>query len=122
LIKKEKTNSRDYKLYLCNDNILVVLNQQIKDFNHEFIKLLEKIESVIPKQILLPFTSKENIDKNFIKILYYEQLPHFILKYLMQCFLLKSIAVWPEIIQKEEMRHKVTSIVFSEMSKIISNY
>ena len=122
MIKKDKRNSRGYKLFLCKDNILIVLNQQIKDFNHDFTKLLEKIEAVIPDLILLPFTSKENNDKNFIKILYYEHLPRFILKYLMQCFLLKSIAVWPAIIQKEEMRHKLTSIVFSEMSKIISNY
>ena len=122
LVKKDKRNSRGYKLFLCKNNILIVINQQIKDFNHEFTKLLEKIESVIPDLTLLPFTSKENNDKNFRKILYYEFLPRFILKYLMQCFLLKSIAVWPAIIQKEEMRHKLTSIVFSEMSKIISNY
>ena len=121
-ITKDKLNSRGYKLFLCKDNILIVLNQQIKDFNNKFTKLLEKIESVIPELILLPFTSKENIDTNFKQIVYYEQLPHFILKYLMQCFLLKSIAVWPGIIQKEEMRYKLTSIVFSEMSKIISNY
>ena len=122
MINKDKRNSRGYKLFLCNNNILIVLNQQIKDFYHDFTNLLEKIEAVIPDMILLPFTSKENINKNFIKILYYEHLPLFILKYLMQCFLLKSIAVWPAIIQKEEMRHKLTSIVFSEMSKIISNY
>lgn len=121
-IEKEKTNSRGYKLFLCNDNILIVLNQQIKDFNYEFTKLLEKIESIIPELILLPFTSKENIDNNFKKILYYEQLPLFILKYLMQCLLLKSIAVWPKNIQKEEIRNKLTSLVFSEMAKIISNY
>jgi hypothetical protein len=122
LIKKDKRNSRGYKLFLCKDNILIVLNQQIKDFNHEFTKLLEKIESVIPELILLPFTSKENLDKNFIKILYYEHLPLFLLKYLIHCFLLKSIAVWPTSIQKEEMRYKLTSIAFSEMSKIIFNY
>ena len=121
-IAKDKLHSRGFKLFLCNDNILVLLNQQIKDFNHEFTKLLEKIESVIPELILLPFTSKENKVKNFKMILYYEQLPHFILKYLMQCFLLKSIAVWPGNIQKEEMRYNLTSLVFSEMSKIISNY
>jgi hypothetical protein len=121
-IAKDKLNSRGYKLFLCNDNIQVVLNQQIKDFNYEFTKLLEKIESVIPELILLPFTSKENIDKNFMQILYYEQLPHFILKYLMQCLLLKSLVVWPKNIQKEKIRHHVTSMVFSEMSKIISNY
>jgi Fe2+ or Zn2+ uptake regulation protein len=121
-IEKEKNNSRGYKLFLCNDNILIAHSQQIKDFNHEFTKLLAKIEAIIPDLILLPFTSKENIDKNFIKILYYEQLPLFILKYLMQCLFLKSIIIWPKIIQKEEIRNKLTSLAFSEISKIISNY
>ena len=55
-------------------------------------------------------------------ILFYEQLPLFILKYLMQCLLLKSIVVWPKIIQNEEIRNKLNSLVFTEISKIISDY
>ena len=121
-IEKEKTNSRAYKLFLCSENILIVLNNQIKDFNQEFKKLLQKVESVIPEVNLLPFTNKENRDKNFIKILFYEQLPLFILKYLMQCFLLKSIAVWPKIIQKKEIISQLNSLVFTEISNTVSDY
>ena len=121
-IEKEKPNSRAYKLFLCSENILIVLNNQIRDFNEEFKKLLQKIEAVIPELNLLPFTNKENRDKNFIMILFYEQLPLFILKYLMQCFLLKSIAVWPKIIQKKEIISKLNSLVFTEISKTISDY
>jgi hypothetical protein len=55
-------------------------------------------------------------------ILFYEQLPLFILKYLMQCLLLKSIVVWPKFIQKEQVRNKLNSLAFSEISKIISDY
>jgi len=121
-IEKEKTNSRAYKLFLCSENILIVLNNQIRDFNQEFIKLLQKVEAVIPEVNLLPFTNKENRDKNFIKILFYEQLPLFILKYLMQCFLLKSIAVWPKIIQKKEIISQLNSLVFTEISNTVSDY
>ena len=121
-IEKEKPNSRAYKLFLCSENILIVLNNQIRDFNEEFKKLLQKIEAVIPELNLLPFTKKENKDKNFIMILFYEQLPLFILKYLMQCFLLKSIAVWPKIIQKKEIISKLNSLVFTEISKTVSDY
>jgi Fe2+ or Zn2+ uptake regulation protein len=121
-IEKEKPNSRAYKLFLCSENILVVLNQQIREFSHEFTKLLQKIEDAIPKLILLPFTNKENKDKNNIMILFYEQLPLFILKYLMQCLLLKSIVVWPKTIQKEEIRNKLNSVAFTDVSKIISDY
>ena len=99
-IEKEKPNSRAYKIFLHKEHILIVLNNQIRDFNEEFKKLLQKIEAIIPELILLPFTNKENIDKNFIMILFYEQLPLFILKYLMQCLLLKSIVVWPKTIQE----------------------
>jgi len=121
-IEKEKPNSRAYKLFLCSENILIVLNNQIRDFNEEFKKLLQKIEAVIPELNLLPFTKKENKDKNFIMILFYEQLPLFILKYLMQCFLLKSIAVWPKIIQKKEIINQLNSLVFTEISKTVSDY
>jgi len=121
-IEKEKPNSRAYKLYVCSENILIVLNNQIRDFNEEFKKLLQKVEAVIPELNLLPFTNKENRDKNFIMILFYEQLPLFILKYLMQCFLLKSIAVWPKIIQKKEVISQLNSLVFTEISKTISDY
>ena len=121
-IEKEKTNSRAYKLFVCSENILIVLNNQIRDFNQEFKKFLQKVEAVIPELNLLPFTNKENRDKNFIMILFYEQLPLFILKYLMQCFLLKSIAVWPKIIQKEEIISQLNSLVFTEISKTISDY
>lgn len=121
-IEKEKPNSRAYKLFLCSENILIVLNNQIRDFNEEFKKLLQKVEAVIPELNLLPFTKKENKDKNFIMILFYEQLPLFILKYLMQCFLLKSIAVWPKIIQKKEIINQLNSLVFTEISKTVSDY
>jgi hypothetical protein len=121
-IEKEKTNSRAYKLFVCSENILIVLHNQIRDFNQEFKKFLQKVEAVIPELNLLPFINKENRDKNFIMILFYEQLPLFILKYLMQCFLLKSIAVWPKIIQKEEIISQLNSLVFTEISKTISDY
>lgn len=121
-IEKEKPNSRAYKLFVCSENILIVLNNQIRDFNEEFKKLLQKVEAVIPELNLLPFTNKENRDKNFIMILFYEQLPLFILKYLMQCFLLKSIAVWPKIIQKKEIISQLNSLVFTEISKTVSDY
>jgi hypothetical protein len=121
-IEKEKPNSRAYKLFLCSENILIVLNNQIRDFNEEFKKLLQKVETVIPELNLLPFTNKENRDKNFTMILFYEQLPLFILKYLMQCFLLKSIVVWPKIIQKKEIISQLNSLVFTEISKTISDY
>lgn len=121
-IEKEKPNSRSYKLFLCSENILIVLDKQIRDINGDFRKLLEKIEVVMPELTLLPFTNKKNRDTNLRMILFYEQLPLFILKYLMQCLLLKSIIVWPKFIQKEELRNKLNSLVFSEVSKIISDY
>ena len=43
-IEKEKPNSRAYKLFVCSENILIVLNNQIRDFNEEFKKLLQKVE------------------------------------------------------------------------------
>lgn len=121
-IEKEKPNSRSYKLFLCSENRLIVLDKQIRDINGDFRKLLEKIEVVMPELTLLPFTNKKNRDTNLRMILFYEQLPLFILKYLMQCLLLKSIIVWPKFIQKEEVRNKLNSLVFSEVSKIISDY
>jgi DNA-binding Lrp family transcriptional regulator len=121
-IEKEKPNSRSYKLFLCSENRLIVLDKQIRDIYGDFRKLLEKIEVVMPELTLLPFTNKKNRDTNLRMILFYEQLPLFILKYLMQCLLLKSIIVWPKFIQKEEVRNKLNSLVFSEVSKIISDY
>jgi len=49
-------------------------------------------------------------------------LPLFILKYLIECLFIKSIIIWPKTIQKEEIRNKLTSLAFSEISKIISYY
>jgi len=121
-IKKVKPNSRGYKLFLNEGNVLIVFNKQIKDFNEEFKKLIQTIESVMHELILLPFTNKENTENNIRMILFYEQLPLFILKYLIQCILLKSILVWPNIIQKEEIRNKLTTLAFTEISKTISDY
>ena len=39
-IKKDKLNSRGYKLFLRSENILVILDKQIEDFKGEFTKLL----------------------------------------------------------------------------------
>lgn len=122
ILKKDQPNSRSYKLFLCNDNILIILNKQIQDFNHEFKKFLQNIEAVIPDLILLPDNNKVNRDKNFMMIIIYEQLPLFILKYLMQCLLLKSMVVWPKIIRKNETINKLNLLVFTEISKIISDY
>jgi len=122
ILKKNQPNSRNYKLFLCNDNILIILNKQIQDFNHEFKKFLQNIEAVIPDLILLPENNNVNRDKNFSMMIIYEQLPLFILKYLMQCLLIKSIVVWPKIIQKNEMINKLNLLVFTEISKIISDY
>jgi len=121
-IEKEKSNSRGFRLFLNSGNILIIFNEQMSAFNNEFEKLLQAIESIIPKLVLLPFDNKENIENNFRMILAYERLPLFILKYLNQCIFLKSILVWPKIIQKEEIRNKLTSLAFTQISKIISNY
>ncbi len=121
-IEKEKPNSRAYKLFLSSGNILLVLDNQLRDFKEEFKKFIQKIEAVIPELTLLPFTNKENRDKNLVMIVFYEQLPLFIIKYLMQCLLLKTMIVWPKIIQKEEIINKLNSLVFTEISKIVSDY
>jgi hypothetical protein len=122
VIKKDKPNSRSYELFLMEENILIVINKQLKEFKEEFKKFLEKIEAIIPQLILLPFTTKENKENNITMIIFYEQLPLFILKYLIQCLLLKSIVIWPKTIQKEEIRNKLNSFVFTEISKITSEY
>ena len=122
VLKKDQPNSRRYKLFLCNDNILIVLNKQIQDFNHEFKNFLQNIEAAVPDLILLPDNNKVNRDKNFMMMIIYVQLPLFILKYLMQCLLLKSMMVWPKIIQKNEIINKLNLLVFTEISKIISDY
>jgi hypothetical protein len=122
ILKKDRPNSRSYKLFLCNDNILIILNKQIQDFNYEFKKFLQNIEAAIPDFVLLPDNNKVNRDKNFMMMIIYEQLPLFILKYLMQCILLKSMVVWPKIIQKNETINKLNLLVFTEISKIISDY
>ena len=85
VLKKDQPNSRRYKLFLRNDNILIVLNKQIQDFNHEFKNFLQNIEAAVPDLILLPDNNKVNRDKNFMMMIIYVQLPLFILKYLMQC-------------------------------------
>jgi hypothetical protein len=122
ILKKDRPNSRSYKLFLCNDNILIILNKQIQDFSYEFKKFLQNIEAAIPDFVLLPDNNKVNRDKNFMMMIIYEQLPLFILKYLMQCILLKSMVVWPKIIQKNETINKLNLLVFTEISKIISDY
>ena len=121
-IKKEKRNSRSYKLFLNKENILIVINKQLEEFKKEFKKLLQKIEVVIPELILLPFTNKENKENNITMIIFYEQLPLFLLKYLMQCFLIKSTVIWPKTIQNEEIRKKLNSFIFTEISTITFEY
>ena len=121
-IKKEKPNSRSHKVFLIEDNILIIITKQLEEFNNAFNKLLQKIEVAIPELILLPLISKENLNINKMMILFYEQLPLFMLKYLIQCFMSKSIVIWPKTIQKEEIRNKLNSLVFTEISQITSEY
>jgi hypothetical protein len=121
-MKKDKSNSREYHLFLNKDNILIIFNKQINGFIEEFKKLTHRIESLIPELILLPFENKDNKANNVRMILLYEQIPLFIIKYLIQCIILKSILIWPKIIQKEEIQNKLTSFAFIEISKLISSY
>jgi hypothetical protein len=84
--------------------------------------LQKKIEIAIPKLVLLPINTQENRGKNFETLLFYEELPLFILKYLIQCFLLKTIFVWPNSIKNNQVRKQLNLLAFTFISDIVSDF
>ena len=117
---KEKPNSRAYTVTLMHDNPLIVIHEQMQDFNNEFKKLLKKIEIAIPKLVLFPINTQENRKKNFETLFFYQEMSLFILKYLIECFLLKTISVWPNSIKNNEARKQLNSLAFTSISEIVS--
>lgn len=118
---KEKPNSRAYTVTLIHHNPLIVIHNQMQEFNNEFKKLLKKIEIAIPQLVLLPINTHENRKKNFETLLFYQEMPLFILKYLIECLLLKTISVWPNN-SKNEVRKQLNSLAFTIISEIVSDF
>ena len=119
---KKRPNLRAYTVTLIHDNPLIVIHEQMQDFNIEFKKLQKKIEIAIPKLVLLPINTQENRKKNFETLLFYQEMPLFILKYLIECFLLKTISVWPKNIKNNEVRKQLNSLGFTFISEIVSDF
>ena len=59
--QKDKPNSRDHKLFVTTDNLLVSIPQELNEFEKSYLKLLDKSKERIRKKDFSPFVKKLQI-------------------------------------------------------------
>ena len=119
-IKKAKQNSRNHKLYLKEDNMLVSITLQLNEFENAFESLfwiiIQKIIQLRTNQS--PYQSEEDRSKmddaNFYSLLQCINILDKISYLYMTC----STIDWPKRVQDEDALRKLFSITFNKLADL----
>ena len=119
-VKKEKENSRNHKLYLKEDNMLVLVPLQLNEFGNAFESLFFNIVQNIVRirTNRVPHQNKEEISKmddaNFYSVLQCIS----ILDKISCLYMAISTIHWPNKIQDEDDLRKLFSITFNKLADL----
>jgi hypothetical protein len=119
-IRMEKQNSRNHKLFLKEDNILVSVSLQLNEFEHAFHSLFWTIIQNIIKlrTIQSPHQGEEDRSKmddaNFYSLLQCINILDRISYLYMTC----STIDWPNRIQDEDTLKKLFSVTFNKLADL----
>jgi hypothetical protein len=132
----EKENSREHKLYVNTENILISVSKELEEFEQNFFSLLEKVIKKM-RHSLSKSSSRTHRNKNarltIESKLYYLsegerlriqpvadslwQLRNLFFE-IVNVYMIRSIDVWSQRIQDQEIRKKIYFIVFNKIANM----
>ena len=119
-IVKEKANSRDYKLYLYNENPLIVISKELEEFKQSFFELLDRVDELLRDEILRYPSENKRYQFSLLiaKMLFYRDLPLAIINYLIKSYSIKVLFILPTKIKDKKILRQLSSFIFTELSDI----
>ena len=113
--RKAKKNSPNYNLYI-NNNYFKDLIDIHNEFERSFIELIDKIKlQIFTNEFVMNFKNDHQPQNQQLIIL---NVMYNIYSHFMAMVMLHAIYNWPEIIQDDEKRNTLNSILFAKMQKI----
>jgi hypothetical protein len=124
IVKDQRINRRDHRLFIDSNNPIIVISREIDEFENAYISFLKKI--------------KENINKRYhdLKTRHYSNPQHRSLAEIdeffyttdlmsrslrtfsdvLMMYMLRSAALWPNIIEDRNFVNKLNSTIFAKFS------
>lgn len=127
--KKENPNSRNIKLFLKENNLLVSIPKQLDQFDNAFTVLVDKTgQKVMDSEVGLPFSESIGIPIDSSLRLSSEQIFQLlniklsVFYRLIDSILLQSLIVWPKKIEDKETLKKLYIGAFSKIADIMIKF
>src|SRR5690242_8872484 len=119
-IEIEKENSRDHKLYVNSDNILVLVENELNEFEKSFLSLIEKSKQKFDSQYLSikRNDSSQNYGSRFLPILPLMSQPIYIFQEVVNLFLVRAMISWPSKVQDKQILRKLFTSLFTKLADI----
>lgn len=119
-IETEKENSRDHKLYVNSGNILVLVENELKEFENSFISLIENSKQKFDAQYLAikNDVSSQKFGSRFEPILPLLSQPLYIFQEVVNVFLIRAMITWPSKVEDKEILKKLFTSLFTKLADI----
>jgi hypothetical protein len=119
-IETKRANSRDYNLYVNSDNILVLVENELKEFEKSFLSLIENSKQKFDAQYLAikNDVSSQNFGSRFEPILPLLSQPLYIFQEVVNVFLIRAMITWPSKVEDKEILKKLFTSLFTKLADI----
>jgi hypothetical protein len=124
-VQKDRPNSRDNKLYVDSNNLLILIPRELEEFEGAFFILLENAKKKFDQQYLsikydsLMISSRHD-PPDYTPILPLMRKPLFMFHEMVNVIVLRAMALWPLKIQNKEILAKLFTIVFTKIASMRS--
>jgi hypothetical protein len=126
IVKDQKVNRRDHRLFIDTYNPMIVILREIDEFETVYIPLLKKVKEHIDRRYhdLMASHYPNPQDRNLREIDEYFYIPDLIsvtlriFSEVLMSYMLRSITLWPNIIGDRDFVNKLNSTVLSKFSDI----
>jgi hypothetical protein len=126
LVKDQKINRRDHRLFVDTNNPMIVVSREIEEFENVYISLLKKIEEHINRRyhdvIAHDYSNPNHRSTAEIDEFFYVtdliSTSFRIFSEVLAMYMLRSTILWPKIIKDKDFRNMLSSTVFAKFSDI----
>jgi hypothetical protein len=124
IVKDQKVNRRDHRLFIDTYNPMIVILREIDEFESVYIPLLKKVKEHIDRRYhdIMAHHYSNPQDRNLREIDEYFYTPDLIsvtlriFSEVLMSYMLRSIPLWPNIIGDRDFVNKLNSTVFAKFS------
>jgi hypothetical protein len=117
----DRENSREHKLYVNNNNIVVTVSNELKEFEEAFFSSFRKVKEKFEALYLETWTqyssdlSKCDLSKMHPIVNLISELFHIFYE-VVDIYMIRSMMVWPKKIQDRDILKKLYSIIFTKIA------